>query len=136
VHRDGYFFYEGTRKGLLRLQPFRELRFTFINDFGATLEYVEEWEVVDTIDARTGKVVHSVCVPKRVRCFELQVVEHETTTPKEWNVRWYETVERVPGTDTAVIMDRPHGGYVRMIVPYKNVYTGEQRQGEEQDEDR
>ena len=56
------------------------------------------------------------------------VTEYETTTPKEWNVKWYEVI--VPLEDDpkyAIIIDPYHGTHplhiaIRKIVPYKNVY--------------
>jgi len=123
---DGYFGYRGTRAGLLRLEPFKNrLRLIPVvcYDDVAVLEYVEEWEEVK-VKNETEEVIRWERVPKRVRRFRLRVVEHETTTPPEWGVQWYEVVQRIPDTEFAVIVT--DDCIIRRLVPYKNVYKQQQ----------
>jgi hypothetical protein len=95
------FGYEGTRSGLIRLQPFAEwLRWgaTYPNSGELAVRIKGEWVV-----------------------FSLRLVEYKTTTPKRWQVAWYEQIEKMlekPGY--AVIMAGPYSP--RRVVKYRDVY--------------
>ena len=115
---DGVLFgYEGTRAGAIRLQPFTPS--VLWHSFNPPiLEFVEEWEEYITVD-ENGSEVHRTWIPRKVKRFELNVVEYETTTPKRWKLEWYHQVERIPYTNWAVIMSPK---YPLRLVRYKNVY--------------
>jgi hypothetical protein len=102
MQKDGkvYFGYEGTREGLLRLQPFPTLKWGIVYREGGELlvKTNDEW-----------------------RIFVLKVVEYKTSTPRRWKMAWHELL--IPLYDKpsyAVIM---MGAYFpRRVVKYKNVY--------------
>jgi hypothetical protein len=95
------FGYEGTRAGLVRLQPFMKwLRWggTYTDGGELGVKIKDEWVL-----------------------FSLRLVEYKTTTPKRWQVAWYEQIERLtekPGY--AVIMAGPYSP--RRVVKYRDVY--------------
>jgi hypothetical protein len=95
------FGYEGTRAGLIRVEPFKEwLRWGMTDPGGGELavKIKDEWVL-----------------------FTMKLVEHKTTTPKRWQVAWYEQIERLtekPGY--AVIMSGPFSP--RRVVKYRDVY--------------
>jgi hypothetical protein len=97
------FGYEGTRAGLIRLQPFPDL------EWGATYE-------------SGGELL--VKVGDEWRMFLLRLVKYKTATPKSWKVAWYEQIEKLterPGY--AVIMSGPF--IPRRVVKYRDVYHQE-----------
>jgi len=115
---DGVLFgYEGTRAGAIRLQPFFPNVLWHKYD-PPIIEFVLERKEVVCYDENGVEVGRSY-VPTSVKRFELQVVKYSTTTPKRWQLEWYNQVERVPYTNWAVIMSPE---YPLKIVRYKNVY--------------
>jgi hypothetical protein len=95
------FGYEGTRAGLIRLQPFKPW-----------MEWVGMY-------AEGGEL--AVRIKGEWKLFTLRLVEYKTTTPKRWQVSWYEQIERLtekPGY--AVIMTGPFSP--RRVVKYRDVY--------------
>jgi hypothetical protein len=98
------FGYRGTRAGLLRLQPFTGLK--------TELKWGE-------VDPGGGDLL--VRINNEWELFPLRLVEYKTTTPKRWNVAWYEQIEQLrekPGC--AVIMAGPFSP--RRVVKYRDVY--------------
>jgi hypothetical protein len=95
------FGYEGTRAGLIRLEPFKEwLRWgaTYADGGELAVKIKDEWVL-----------------------FSLKLVEYKTTTPRRWNVAWFEQIEKMlerPGY--AVIMAGPYSP--RRVVKYRDVY--------------
>jgi hypothetical protein len=95
------FGYRGTRAGLIRLQPF------------------SPWLRWGEVDAGGGDLL--VNIKGEWKVFPLKLVEYKTTTPKRWQVAWYEQIERLrerPGY--AVIMAGPYSP--RRVVKYRDVY--------------
>jgi hypothetical protein len=114
---DGVLFgYEGTRSGAIRLQPFRNLQWHSYDP--PILEYILEWQTYSIVD-ENGNEHSTYMVPLKVKTFELNVIEYETTTPKRWQLKWYHQVEKIPERNMAVIMS-PR--YPLKIVRYRNVY--------------
>jgi hypothetical protein len=69
--------------------------------------------------ARGGEL--AVKVGDEWRLFTLKVVEYKTTTPKRWNVTWFEQIEKLlEKPDYAVIMTGPFSP--RRVVKYRDVY--------------
>jgi hypothetical protein len=96
VTANGTFMYQGTREGLLRLQPFPRLKWGTVAPHWATLH---------------------ILLDGREESFELEVVRYETTTPPEWGVEWSDSVRRVlEDPSKAVIIS--FEGHVKKIVPY------------------
>jgi hypothetical protein len=96
------FGYVGTRAGLIRLQPFKP----WMEWAGV---YSEGGELAVRIKGDEWKL------------FTLKVVEYKTTTPRRWQVEWYEQIEKMierPGY--AVIMTGPFSP--RRVVKYRDVY--------------
>ena len=115
---DGVLFgYEGTRAGAIRLQPFFPNVLWHRFD-PPIIEFIIEWKEHITTD-ENGVEVGRCRVTAKVRRFELQVVKYRTTTPKRWQLQWYNQVERIPYTNLAVIMSPE---YPMKLVRYKNVY--------------
>jgi hypothetical protein len=111
------FGYEGTRAGAIRLQPFFPNVLWHKYD-PPIIEFVLERKEVVCYD-ENGVEVGRCRVTAKVRRFELQVVKYRTTTPKKWQLQWYNQVERIPYTNWAVIMSPE---YPMKLVRYKNVY--------------
>jgi hypothetical protein len=118
------FGYEGTRQGAIRLQPFFD-KLMWVSHDPPQLGYVEEKEERDEgtlyIDGETGERICQKCIDlKKVKVFRLEVVEHRTTTPKEWGLEWYHQVERVKERvgdmvrEDIVVMD---GRYPIKVIP-------------------
>jgi len=115
---DGVLFgYEGTRAGAIRLQPFKPSVLWHTYD-PPVLEFVLEWKEVVCYD-ENGVEVGRCRVAAKVKRFELELVKYRTTTPKRWQLQWYNQVERIPYTNLAVIMSPE---YPMKLVRYKNVY--------------
>jgi hypothetical protein len=96
-----HFGYEGTRAGLIRLQPF------------------SPWMRWGEMDPGGGDLM--VKVGNEWRVFSLRLVEYKTSTPRHWDVAWFEQIEKIrerPGY--AVIMEGPFSP--RRVVKYRNVY--------------
>jgi hypothetical protein len=102
------FGYEGTRAGLIRLQPFAE------------------WMKWGGMAPNGGEL--AVKIEGKWVLFTLRLVEYKTTTPKRWSVAWYEQIEKMlekPGY--AVIMAGPYSP--RRVVKYRDVYHPARRRG-------
>ena len=111
------FGYEGTRAGAIRLQPFFP-NVVWHRFDPPILEIILEWNEVITVD-ENGVEVGRCRVAAKVKRFELELVKYRTTTPKRWQLQWYNQVERIPYTNLAVIMSPE---YPMKLVRYKNVY--------------
>jgi hypothetical protein len=86
------FGYEGTRAGAIRLMPFA---------------YLLDWKSYDPpiLECVTDyKKEEFTIVPLKTEEYELEVVYYETTTPNEWNLKWYHQVVKVDDKN-AVIME-------------------------------
>jgi len=51
----------------------------------------------------------------------LELAEYKTSTPPEWDMKWYEYLERPTEDKDKAVIAMPRG-FLRKIVPYKNVY--------------
>ena len=110
------FGYEGTRAGAIRLQPFINLHWHSYDP--PILEFVLECQQYKVVDENGNELSRHI-VPKVVKRFELELVKYRTTTPKRWQLQWYNQVERIPYTNLAVVMSPE---YPMKLVRYKNVY--------------
>jgi hypothetical protein len=116
------FGYEGTRSGALALMPFRyldkcALYWSDLDHEAPVLAVVLEWQEVSKFE--DGREIVCERVPKDIKRFQLQLVEYVTTTPKEWELTWYDQVERLPTDKKAVIM---RGSWPVRVVDYADVY--------------
>lgn len=106
---DVFFEYKGTRAGFLKAQPFSgRLTIHTLHDGGVELEVLRSTTTVDDF-----QIVNS-------KFYITEVVEYETSTPKEWDVRPADVI--IPlreEPDKAVVM---RGETPLKVVPYRNVY--------------
>ena len=131
--KDGevYLCYEGSRLGFYAMTPWTSVLFKPKEDENAMEVFLHE-EVAKEIGLDTvfECFIDKFFIPSKFYYVGLfNLIDYETTTPKEWGVRYYEVIlplEEEP--DKAVIIDlfhglMPHKIRVRRVVPYKNVYT-------------
>ena len=115
-----YFSYEGTRAGLLRLQPFCPmLRWVDVFPNDAVLRLIVEFDIV----REAGGSGRWVEFPRKFYDFEAIVVDYYTSTPAEWRLGPFDLLEKI-GDGKAVILR--NGRYPDRVVSYKDVYHSEQ----------
>jgi len=116
------FGYEGTRSGAVALMPFRNLDnyalyWDVLDHENPVLAIVLEWQNVSVQEG--DNEIETRRIPKVIKRFKVSLMEYVTSTPPEWELAWYDQVQRIPGDTKAVVM---RGKYPLRIVDYKDVY--------------